>query len=193
MPDRRRTFDDLFLNDADPWGFESKPYEKAKRAATVEAIAVPPPAHILEIGCANGVLTADLIARGYRVTAIDISAHALTLARARLPNRVEARLIQGEVPYDWPRGIYDLVLISEVLYFLTADEIAEVSRASWGSLLPGSECLLVNWTGPNDLPVDGNRAADLFERAMPWAASMRQTEDLYRIDRLYKSPTGPDR
>ena len=53
-------FEKLFSEQGDPWGFETRAYEAAKYDATLAALPPGRFADALEVGCANGVLTARL-------------------------------------------------------------------------------------------------------------------------------------
>jgi demethylmenaquinone methyltransferase/2-methoxy-6-polyprenyl-1,4-benzoquinol methylase len=54
------------------------------RTALADAAAAAPGAHVLEIGCGTGALTAQLLDRGARITAIDQNPELLEQARERL-------------------------------------------------------------------------------------------------------------
>ena len=71
-----------------------------------------------EPGCSIGVLTSDLAARSDVVLSMDLSALALASARETVPQNVQLR--QGAVPADWPTESFELVLLSEVGYYLGA-------------------------------------------------------------------------
>lgn len=183
--ERARTFDRLYGGGADPWGVRDSDYERRKYDATLRALPRPRYDSLLELGCGIGVLTEDLMRRAERVTGVDVSAEALRQARARLGPAVT--LVLGELPDAWPQGRYDAVVISEVLYFLSAEEIAACARLAVRDAVPGADCLLVNWTGPNDLPLDGDAAADRFigiVAASGWERVVQQREEQFRIDLL---------
>ncbi len=184
--DKRTAFEALYEADRDPWNVETSDYERRKRAATLAALPDGRFAHVLDIGCSTGVLTAELVPLADRLVAIDVAENALRAARSRVENGSHVTFVRGEVPRDWPAGRFDLILFSEVLYFLSAEDVARASRRAWESLDPGGACLLINWTGPNDLPVDGPRAVEIFKDSAGWAADLRQEADQYRIDRLRK-------
>ena len=177
---RERGFDTLYRSDPDPWGFETSDYERAKYDATLAALAGRRFGHALEVGCSIGVLTERLAAVAERVTGLDVSSVALerARARARVPT---ARFLHAEVPRDWPTGPYDLVVVSEVLYFLRADEIEALARLVRRDLVSGGACVCVNWLGECDMPVDGARAAEIFRAALRWPVRTQATP-LYRID-----------
>jgi SAM-dependent methyltransferase len=113
-------FAGLYAEDPDPWKFETSAYEQAKYDATIEALEGRTFAGGLEIGCSIGVLTERLAAVTDHLLAIDVADQALERAKARgLPNVTFER---REVPEDYPGGVFDLVVVSEVLYYL--DEAA---------------------------------------------------------------------
>lgn len=182
--DRSKTFDALFLRHRDPWDFETSAYERDKRAATIAALKGARFHSALEIGCATGVLTQALARHCDALLALDVSSEALSIALEQTPSGQNIQYRQAEVPRDWPDGSFDLIVLSEVLYFLTADEIAAVSHRALDVLERDGLCLLVNWTGPNDLPVGGEEAADLFARSSGWRREAPQIASSYRIDRL---------
>ncbi len=186
LADRRTTFEMLFKNGADPWEFETSEYEREKRAATIAALGGRRFAHMLEIGCATGMLTSQLATRCDRLTAIDISLNALRTARERLGDRSHVRFLAGEVPRDWPAARFDAVILSEVLYFLSRDETAEVARLAHGCLKPGGAVLLVNWTGENDCTINGDEASLLFTASTAWTIENQSMAPNYRIDLLTK-------
>jgi hypothetical protein len=92
---------------------------------------------------------------------------------------------QACIPQDWPDGVFDLILISEVLYFLSPADVAETSRRAHATLAQGGTIVLVNWTGPTDTPTTGAQAAHLFMGA-PRAPCVAAPG--YRIDVLPRNP-----
>lgn len=185
--DRQSTFDTLYANDPDPWNYETSWYERQKRQQTIAALTQTSYERAFEVGCSIGTLTQELAPRCKSLVAIDVAEAALERASRRLAAHSNVVFYLGEVPKEWPDGSFDLIVLSEVLYFLTAAEIETTSRLCYRSLREGGECILVNWTGHTNLPVDGNEAANFFANASPWNRSLKWDEDRYRIDLLRTS------
>ncbi len=114
-------FDRMYAAADDPWGFTTRWYEQRKYALTLAALPQRRFGTALEVGCSVGVLTAALASRCDRLVALDASAAALASARTRVPAEVE--LVQAAVPGGWPAGTYDLVLLSEVGYYLDPPDL----------------------------------------------------------------------
>lgn len=183
-PSRRSVvFDDLFERNRDPWCFETSEYEAQKRLRTLAALNGRTHDRILEIGCANGVLTAELAKVCTQLVAVDVSQTALSLAKSRCVGFNNIEFVCAEIPDFWPRGLFDKIVFSEVLYFLDDAEILTVSALAANSLSVHGSCVLVNWTGANTLPVDGESAVKLFSMA-PWILQYEEIAESYRIDIL---------
>ena len=155
-------FIELYARDPDPWGFATRQYEHAKYAATLAALPAGRFESALEIGCSIGVLTAMLAPRCGALSAIDPVDSALAAATARCAAHAQVRFARMTVPQEWPAGAFDLVLLSEVVYYLTRDEIATLVARVRASLRPHGAALLVHWTGETDYPLSGDEAATCF-------------------------------
>lgn len=186
--ERRSRFDRLFADNPDPWDIDTSAYERGKREAVLAALGEWRFDRLLEIGCAGGALTERLVELANSIVALDVSTKALELSSRRLSRFDCVEFVAAEVPSYWPEGEFDAVILSEVLYFLSAEEIRTVSRMAHASLTDDGICLLVNWTGPNDLPVDGDAAVALFLEAAPWKVTMARREECYRLDLLEGKP-----
>jgi LmbE family N-acetylglucosaminyl deacetylase len=150
---RAQRFDRMYDEGDDPWKFAGSFYEERRRELVLGLLAHPHYGRALEIGCADGRLTEVLVERCDDVVALDTSHRAVTAARARAPR---ATIEQGRAPVDLPPGPFDLVLLSEVGYFLSPLELVSTLRRCRAALAPGGELVLCHWQHPTrDVPLDG--------------------------------------
>jgi LmbE family N-acetylglucosaminyl deacetylase/SAM-dependent methyltransferase len=171
VPDDR--LDRLHAGDEDPWGAESRWYEQRKRSLLLATLPRPRFDRALEVGCSTGVLTESLLDRAAAVVATDSSPTALDLARDRLRGRADLRLMTA--PHEWPEGSFDLVVLSEVGYFLSPAALDGLVRQVAGSLAAGGVLVLCHWRHPvRGWPLDGADVHQAFERAVEaWGVPAR--------------------
>lgn len=131
-------FDAFISRHDDPWGFESRWYEQRKRALLMAALPSTRARRALELGCATGLLTAELVTRADTVVAVDGSAEALRRAARRVDDgRVE--FVLGVLPRDWPTGPFDLIVLSEIAYYFSdADQDRALAEIDAGLTADGA-------------------------------------------------------
>jgi 2-polyprenyl-3-methyl-5-hydroxy-6-metoxy-1,4-benzoquinol methylase len=183
-------FEAMYAADPDPWRFRTSAYEAAKYAATVAAIADRRFRSALEVGCSIGVLSRQVAPLCEAFLGLDIAEAPLIEARARCQDLPQARFERMAVPQAWPKGGFDLVLLSEVLYFLSLEDIVATAAHARHSLLPGGTLLLVNWIGNPESPQPGDRAAEAFMAAADLPVAVQARAERYRLD-LLRRPGGP--
>jgi predicted TPR repeat methyltransferase len=140
-------FEERYRADPDPWGTLSDPSEQAKAAATLEACGNGPFERVCDLGTGIGVLAAALAPRSSALVALDAAPTAVTAAIRRLAPFPHARAQVAVVPRDLPTGRFDLVVASELLYYLTASDLEATLHWLDGALLPGGRLVAVHWTG----------------------------------------------
>jgi hypothetical protein len=87
-----------------------------------------------------------------------------------------------DIATNWPGEQFDLIVLSEVLYFLSPEAIACVAGWVTESLVSGGMAVLVNWLGHGDDPVSGDEAVRLFLAASRLAVTLAIRRPRYRID-----------
>lgn len=179
-------FQDLYRASPDPWHFETSAYEQAKYRNSLQALGGRHFTSGLEVGCSIGVLTRMLACRCDRMLGVDIVEAPLPAARMRCANLPFVQFVRMQVPAEWPSEPFDLIVFSEVLYFLSAGDIAGCVQRVLNTLLPGGAVLLVNWTGETGDPSQGNAAPDRFIAAAAgrFGVAHQERHPQYRLDLL---------
>jgi len=179
-------FEALYQRQSDPWSYTTSAYERDKYAATLAACGAGPFDSALELGASIGVFTARLAPRCRSLVTVDAAPTAVARARERLagaPGAERVETVVGAIPHDIPRRRYDLVVASEILYYLSPSDLEatlEVIGAGTGS---GARVVAVHWRPPGpERPFDAE-AVHARLRAAPWATpvSAAPTED-YLLD-----------
>jgi 2-polyprenyl-3-methyl-5-hydroxy-6-metoxy-1,4-benzoquinol methylase len=180
-------FQRIYDANADPWNYHQSEYEAAKRDATIAALAGRRFTSAIEVGCSIGALTRRLADHCHRLLAVDFIEKALAIARTACAGKPNVTFVNARVPIEWPRGTFDLIVLSEVLYFLSdADNLALIERCE-KSLLRNGEILLVNWLGKSpDDPCSGDVAASRFREATkPYLHTTFSLRSVgFRLDKL---------
>ena len=179
-------FDALYAADPDPWRFAQSDYERHKYAATLAALPRSRYTSALEVGCSIGVLTRQLAPRCETLLSLDVAEAALAQARARCADFAGVSFIRARVPHAWPSGRYDLIMLSEVVYYLDAADVAVLANKVCASFEPGGDIVLVHWLGETNYPLSGDAAAEAF-MAVASAGSRvlhQQRSDAFRLDVL---------
>lgn len=170
----------LYAANPDPWDFKHSDYEQAKFAATRAALSRPRYSSALELGCGNGQLAWHLVTLCERYTGMDAVAIAIEAARQAVP---EACLIHDFYPCPLPEEDFDLLILSEILYFLDRGDLLKLAAdiaASW----PRAEVLCVTWLGETDHDLQGEEALETFTAALvTHEFDCLARTDGYRIDR----------
>jgi 2-polyprenyl-3-methyl-5-hydroxy-6-metoxy-1,4-benzoquinol methylase len=180
---RPEYFDALYTADPDPWKFAASPYERAKYTLTLNAMPRLRYRSALEVGCSIGVLTRSLASRCNVVVAIDAAKAPLVQARRRCADLAGVRFEQMFVPDEWPDGVFELILLSEIVYYLSREDVGRLAAKVTRSLPKGGSVILVHWTGETNYPLSGDEAAALFIKRMG-STCVVEREDRYRQFRL---------
>lgn len=177
-------FEKLYAEQGDPWDFETSAYERAKYDHTLDRLPGGPIGDLLEVGCANGVLTERLADRCGRLLGIDVSDTALAAARDRLAGRTNVRLERMRFPAEAPAGPFDLVLLSEVAYYWDSGDLGRAAGFLGHAVPSGGHVLLVHWTGDTDYPKSGDEAVAELRAGLGNAVTeiLSERRERYRLD-----------
>lgn len=168
-------FEALYQREDDPWAYTSSAYERDKYAATLAACGEGPFGCALELGASIGVFTALLAPRCRFLATIDAAPTAVARARRRLagaPGAENVEPLVGAIPRDIPRRRYDLVVASEILYYLSPPDLEATLGLIGACAEPGARVVAVHWRPPGpERPFDAE-AVHARLREAPWATAV---------------------
>jgi ubiquinone/menaquinone biosynthesis C-methylase UbiE len=158
------------------------------------ASRIPPGSEVLEIGCGTGGLTAELAARGCRVTAIDRSPQMLAIAARKLATAdaaVRPRLLPLPITgldRTFGAGAFDYVVSCLVLSELTATEERYALDCSLRLLRPGGGLVIADEVlPPNPLRRVIYHATRLPVAALAYLLTQTSSHHLHDIDGKLRS------
>jgi hypothetical protein len=156
----------MYTESADPWQLQSRWYEQRKYAITLALLPNARYRHAFEPGCSVGVLTEQLAGRCDHVTATDVAVAALDVNHHRLVDagcRDRVTLVRASLDEPWPATGCDLVVLSEVCYYLDPAVLRAALDREVPRLAPGATVLAAHWRHPvADYPMSGDRANDII-------------------------------
>ncbi|WP_440454012.1 class I SAM-dependent DNA methyltransferase [Psychrobacter sp. ASPA161_9] len=157
-------FDALYSDNSDPWQYQTRWYEKRKREMCLAVLPQAEYDNAIELGCGNGVFSELLARRCQALLSIDGNAQAVKLAKQRLGKSSHSKVIQGVIPHvllsledallqSYPlsdgasanKPPFDLIVISEILYYLSPIDIDTVITWIKQNLAVGGTLLCCHW------------------------------------------------
>ncbi len=161
-------FDRMYAGADDPWELATRWYEQRKYSITMALLPRRRYRHAFEPGCSIGTLTARLAARCDHVTAIDVADLAVRGADARLRDdglRDRVTLARSSLDDVWPQGPFDLLVLSEIAYYLDAAALARVLGRECPRLQAGATVVAAHWRHEvADYPLTGDAAHAIIAR-----------------------------
>jgi SAM-dependent methyltransferase len=139
-------FEAKFQADSDPWNYRQSRFEASKRGSLLHACGPRIYGRGLELACANGETTRLLARKCLRLLAVDGSPSALAAARKRLAGLHNITLAQANLPTEMPRGPFDLIVISELLYYLPPRDLDTLLGATLDALAPAGRLVVLHHT-----------------------------------------------
>ena len=185
-------FEDKYQREGDPWNFAGSPYEQHRYDVIIAALEHRRYGRTFEPGCSVGVLTARLAAICGCVEAIDISPAAVQHARMRCKHLPDVEITCGALPHFLPRGIYDLIVFSEIGYYLPEDELFNLGNILVQRLAPGGVLIAAHWLGASqDHLLSGGRVHQILHRldglVHEYSQDHAELHGGFRLDRWVRS------
>jgi SAM-dependent methyltransferase len=177
-------FEAKYKTNIDPWHFRTSDYESRKYRATIGALTKTRYCRGLEVGCSIAVLTAQLAPYCDHLLALDSSTTAIAEAKLQILPNVTFEV--ACLPDEFPRNHFDLIMLSEVLYYFSHRDLERVAQLCIEALEPSGEIILCHWLGQTNYPLTGVEASELFASAVSPTLPLRKIfhDDVYRLERV---------
>jgi len=146
-------FRSLYASSADPWHTADSWYERRKLSILLAILPKPHFSSVYEPGCGNGALTVALAERCERLLASDFCDEAVRLTLERVSAHRHVEIARESLPEQWPAGgkpAFELIVLSELCYYLDDEQLRTTVSLSVDSLLPAGHLLACHWKRPFD-------------------------------------------
>ncbi|MFD4232413.1 class I SAM-dependent methyltransferase [Streptomyces sp. NPDC058545] len=153
-------------------------YEDLQRLLAV-VDELPIAGDVLELACGTGQWTTRLAARAHSVTAVDVAAEVLALARARTASPI-VQFLEADL-FEWqPRRRYDTVFFAFWLSHVPPTRLPDFWNTVAAALAPGGKVIFI----------DDGPAAAAYEEVLtnqPTPTALRRLDDgsTYRIVKVF--------
>jgi len=176
-------FDEQWARGADPWEHGTRWYETRKYDLTVAALPRPRYRRSFEPGCGAGFLTRRLAHRSEDHLAMERHPVGVAATRERCADRSTVQVVEGRIPDDWPTGTFDLIVLSEVLYYLDGEDLEACLTKARRSLDAGGHLIAVHYR--RDVSAHrwtGDEVHDRLVRLPGWTSLLCGTDVDFRLD-----------
>lgn len=190
-PEMRPGFFDHFFDEGDPFGFDVNPEERLKFRRTLDVCGEEARGRVLELGCAVGSFTELLAPVATQVLAVDVSQSAVEQVRRRLGGHPHVTAAALAIPDEFPDGPFDLVVASDVLYYLPVPQLRRCLARIEASLADGGAFVAVHYVPRMGSVLNGDEAHDLIGSATTLRHTLAERTEFgagrtYRVDRFEK-------
>ncbi|MET0264885.1 MAG: class I SAM-dependent methyltransferase [Duganella sp.] len=196
IANRHTHFQQLYTEDADPWKVRQRWYEQRKRSLLMACLPLQRYRRAFEPACGNGELTVALAHRAEYVLATDLSPEAVRLTQQRIhreqpSDAVRVTVRQQVVPQEWPDdGAFDLIVISEMAYYLPEHEVLGLRQRCMESLADNGTLVLCHWRWPfADRQMDSADIHAVFDGTPGMHRLMQHSEADFLLDIWSRNPS----
>ncbi|MBZ8133397.1 class I SAM-dependent methyltransferase [Afifella sp. IM 167] len=182
-------FEAKFRADIDPWDYRASRLERVKRRDLLLACGHRPYGRVLELACAIGVTSRALAPISLRLLALDSSPTAIREAQKGGKDLKNVTFRLATLPAEMPAGPFDLIVVSELAYYLPPAELARLAKMLGGRLSRGGRVVVLHHLRPfRDAAIHPalahGRLVRLLARAL--VPDWRRQTARYRVDGLVK-------
>ena len=178
-------FTGLYLAKDDPWDLATKWHDQRKYAVTVASLPRPRYRSAYEPGCSIGLLTRMLAPRCDELLAVDCVGAAVEQARAEVREFPHVRVEPAVLPAGLPDATFDLIVAGDLLYYLSAEDLADLLDGLVRRLEPGGDLVAVHFRDrENGGNYDGLHAHAALSRRPELAPAVHHEDEWFLLDVL---------
>jgi trans-aconitate methyltransferase len=135
----------LYLAKTDPWDNATSWHNRRKYAVTVAALPRERYRSAYEPGCSIGMLTRLLAERCDELLAADCVDEAVAGARETVRDLPHVRVETAMLPAGLPDATFDLIVLGDLLYYLSAADLEVLLAGLVERLEPGGDLVSVHF------------------------------------------------
>jgi SAM-dependent methyltransferase len=135
----------LYLAKDDPWDLATKWHGQREYAVTVASLPRRRYRSCYEPGCSIGLLTRMLAARCDELLAVDCVGTAVEQAREAVRDLAHVRVKRATLPAELPDATFDLIVIGDLLYYLSAEDLDALLDGLVARLEPEGDIVAVHF------------------------------------------------
>ncbi|WP_433825706.1 SAM-dependent methyltransferase [Actinoplanes sp. CA-015351] len=182
-------FTGLYMAKDDPWDVATKWHNQRKYAVTLASLPRERYKRCYEPGASIGLFTRMLAPRCDAVLATDSVEEAVQQARdntADLPNVTVERAM---VPADMPSGTFDLVVIGDLLYYLSAADLDAFLTGMLNRLEPDGDLVSLHFRNRDgDGDYDGHHVHETLAALPGLDRVIHHEDEWFLLDVLRRLP-----
>lgn len=191
-PEMRPGHFDHFFDHGDPFGFDINPEERLKFRRTLEVCGEGALGRVLELGCAVGSFTELLAPRATDLLAVDVSQAAVDQVTRRLRDHPNVRAKALTIPAEFPDETFDLVVASDVLYYLSVQELQRCLARIEAALSVGGAFVAVHYVPRMGSVLNGDETHDVVAAHSTLRHVLAERTEFgagrtYRVDRFERA------
>lgn len=180
-------FESLYASESDPWQVASSFYEQRKLEIVLASLGRPFYRAAWDPACGVGELALRLSGRCTTVLATDLAASAVRLTHRRCDGESAISVAQLSLPREPDTAVrFDLVVLSEFLYYLDADDRAATLELVHARTTDDAEVVSVHWRHhPHDAWLSGaDTELEITEFLLShgWVQTVRHHDEEFVLD-----------
>ncbi|MBM2619620.1 methyltransferase domain-containing protein [Actinoplanes sp. LDG1-06] len=129
----------------DPWDVATKWHNQRKYAVTLASLPRERYRRAYEPGASIGLFTVMLAERCDEVLAVDSVPAAVEQAQVNVKGLPHVRVERANLPAELPDGVFDLIVIGDLLYYLSAADLDAAVDGMVSRLEPGGDLVSLHF------------------------------------------------